>query len=182
MIFPWRPQHGKVARFICDVLKPDGTPFDGDSRYILKRAIARAEEMGYAMDVAVKSEFFLFDLDENGEPTNQTSEKGGYFDVGPADGGENTRRDMVLYLADMGIDVESSYHSDEAGQHVLDLAYGDALTMADGVMTTRLVARTVARRHGVHASFMPKPLADSKGTGEVFLLSEKAVRQSLQHA
>lgn len=171
VIFPWRPQHGKVARFICDVLKPDGTPFDGDSRYILKRAIAQAEEMGYAMDVAVKSEFFLFDLDENGEPTNQTSEKGGYFDVGPADGGENTRRDMVLYLADMGIDVESSYHSDEAGQNVLDLSYGDALTMADGVMTTRLVARTVARRHGVHASFMPKPLADSKGTGAHYTFS-----------
>lgn len=171
VIFPWRPQHGKVARFICDVLKPDGTPFDGDSRYILKRAIAQAREMGYELDVAVKSEFFLFDLDENGEPTNQTSEKGGYFDVGPADEGENTRRDMVLYLADMGIDVETSYHSDEAGQHALDLSYVDALTMADGVMTTRLVARTVARRHGVHATFMPKPLANIKGTGAHYTFS-----------
>ena len=165
VIFPWRPQHGKVARFICDVMKPDGTPFDGDSRYILKRAIAQAREMGYELDVAVKSEFFLFDLDENGEPTNQTSEKGGYFDVGPADGGENTRRDMVLYLADMGIDVETSYHSDEAGQHALDLSYVDALSMADGVMTTRLVARTVARRHGVHATFMPKPKEGVNGSG-----------------
>lgn len=171
VIFPWRPQHGKVARFICDVLKPDGTPFEGDSRYILKRAIAQAREMGYELDVAVKSEFFLFDLDENGEPTNQTSEKGGYFDVGPADEGENARRDMVLYLADMGIDVETSYHSDEAGQHALDLSYVDALAMADGVMTTRLVARTVARRHGVHATFMPKPLANIKGTGAHYTFS-----------
>ena len=130
--------HGKVARFICDVVKPDGTPFEGDSRYILKRAISQAKEMGFELDVAIKSEFFLFDLDENGEPTNHTTEKGGYFDIGPTDGGENTRRDMVLYLADMGIEVESSYHSDEAAQHVLDLSHVDALSMAT-VLTTRRV-------------------------------------------
>ena len=141
VIFPWRPQHGKVARFICDVVKPDGTPFEGDSRYILKRAISQAKEMGFELDVAIKSEFFLFDLDENGEPTNHTTEKGGYFDIGPTDGGENTRRDMVLYLADMGIEVESSYHSDEAAQHVLDLSHVDALSMADDIMTTRLVVQ-----------------------------------------
>lgn len=171
VIFPWRPQNGKVARFICDVVKPDGTPFDGDCRYILKKAIASAKEMGFELEVAVKNEFFLFDLDEEGEPTNQTSEKGGYFDVGPADGGENTRRDMVLYLADMGIEVASSYHSDEAGQHVLDLTHTDALSMADDVMTTRLVVRTVARRHGVHGTFMPKPNAYAKGSGAHYIFS-----------
>lgn len=170
-IFPWRPQNGKVARFICDVVKPDGTPFIGDSRYILKKVIAEAREMGYDLDVGVKHEFFLFDLDENGEPTNHSHERGGYFDVGPADGGENTRRDMVLYLADMGIEVESSYHSDEAAQHVLELAYKDALTMADSVMTTRLVARTVAKRHGVHATFMPKPRKHVKGSGAHYTFS-----------
>lgn len=171
VIFPWRPQNGKVARFICDVVKPDGTPFDGDSRYILKRTMKEAEKMGYMLDAAIKNEFFLFDLDENGEPTNQTSERGGYFDVGPADTGENARRDMVLYLEDMGIEVESSYHSNEAGQHVLDLRHVDALMMADAIMTTRLVVRTVARRHGVHGTFMPKPLAEAKGAGAHYIFS-----------
>ena len=165
VIFPWRPQHGKVARFLCDVVKPDGTPFDGDSRYILKKVISEAKELGYEFRVAIKNEFFLFDLGENGEPTNHSSEQGGYFDVGPADGGENARRDMVLYLADMGISVETSYHSDEAAQHVLDLSYADALDMADNIMTARLVIRTVAKRHGVNATFMPKPKKDTKGSG-----------------
>ena len=165
VIFPWRPQHGKVARFLCDVVKPDGTPFDGDSRYILKKVISEAKELGYEFKVAIKNEFFLFDLGENGEPTNHSSEQGGYFDVGPADGGENARRDMVLYLADMGISVETSYHSDESAQHVLDLSYADALDMADNIMTSRLVIRTVAKRHGVNATFMPKPKKDTKGSG-----------------
>ena len=171
VIFPWRPQHGKVARFICDVVKPDGKPFDGDSRYILKRTIAQAKEMGYDFDVALKNEFFLFDLGENGEPTNHSSEKGGYFDVGPADCGENARRDMVLYLADMGIDIETSYHSDEAAQHVLDMCYKDALSMADDIMTARLVVRTVAKRHGLHATFMPKPRQNVKGSGAHYTFS-----------
>lgn len=171
VIFPWRPQHGKVARFICDIVKPDGTPFDGDSRYILKRIIAEAKNMGYDFDVALKNEFFLFDLGENGEPTQNSSEKGGYFDVGPADCGENARRDMVLYLADMGISTESSYHSDEAAQHVLDMTYTNALTMADNIMTSRLVIRTVAKRHGLHATFMPKPKKDSKGSGAHYTFS-----------
>ena len=171
VIFPWRPQNGKVARFICDVVKPDGTPFDGDSRYILKRAISQAKEMGYQLDVAVKNEFFLFDLGENGEPTNHTSEKGGYFDIGPIDGGENARRDMVLFLADMGIEVESSYHSEGAAQHVLDLKHVNALKMADDIMTTRLVVRTAARRHGVHATFMPKPKENVQGSGAHYTYS-----------
>ncbi len=165
VIFPWRPQHGKVARFICDVVKPDGTPFIGDSRYILKKVVGKAKEMGYNFRVAVKNEFFLFDLDENGKPTNHSSERGGYFDVGPADGGENARRDMVMYLEDMDIATDSSYHADEGAQHVLELSYADALEMADNIMTTRFAVRMVAKRHGVHATFMPKPRASVKGSG-----------------
>jgi len=171
VVFPWRPQNGKVARFICDIVKPDGTPFDGDSRYILRRAVKQAEELGFFPDVAVKNEFFLFDIGENGEPTNHTSEKGGYFDIGPADGGENARRDMVLYLADMGIEVESSYHSYEAAQHVLELKHIEALAMADATMTARLVVRTVARRHGVHGTFMPKPKENVQGSGAHYTFS-----------
>jgi len=173
VIFPWRPQNGKVARFICDVMKPDGTPFVGDCRYILKKVIKEAEDMGYGLDVAIKNEFFLFDLLENGEPASHSNEKGGYFDVGPADCGENTRRDIVLYLSDMDIGVEASYHSDEAAQHVLDLGYDSPLKMADSIMTTRLVVRTVAQRHGLHATFMPKPEADIKGSGAHYIFSLK---------
>lgn len=173
VIFPWRPQNSKVARFICDVAGPDGTPFVGDSRYILKKVLKEAKDMGFSFDVAIKNEFFLFDLGENGEPTNHSGEKGGYFDVGPADCGENSRRDMVLYLSDMGIGVEASYHSDEAAQHVLDLGYADALKMADSIMTTRLVVRTVAKRHGRHATFMPKPKKHVKGSGAHYIFSMK---------
>lgn len=171
VIFPWRPQNGKVARFLCDVVKPDGTPFVGDSRYILKKVVKEAENMGFSLNAAIKNEFFLFDLGENGEPTSHSSEKGGYFDVGPADCGENARRDMVLYLSDMGIDVESSYHSDEGAQHVLDLGYANPLEMADSIMTTRLVVRTVAKRHGLHATFMPKPRKNVKGSGAHYIFS-----------
>lgn len=171
VIFPWRPQNGKVARFLCDVVKPDGSPFQGDSRYILNKTVKQANEMGYTFEVGVKNEFFLFDLGENGEPTNQTSEKGGYFDIGPTDCGENTRRDLVLCLAEMGIGVDSSYHSDEAAQHVLDMSHADAVCMADHVMTTRLVVRTVARRHGRHGTFMPKPVANAKGSGAHYAFS-----------
>lgn len=169
--FPWRPQNGKVARFICDVIKPDGTSFAGDGRYILKKTIKEAEDMGYSFNTAIKNEFFLFDIGENGEPVSYSSEKGGYFDVGPADCGENARRDMVLYLSDMDIGVETSYHSDEAAQHVLDLGYDTPLAMADAIMTTRLVVRTVAKRHGLHATFMPKPRKNIKGSGAHYIFS-----------
>lgn len=170
-IFPWRPQHGKVARFICDVVKPDGNPFEGDSRYILKQAIKEAKEMGYTFDVGQKCEFFLFDTDENGEPTTNSNEKGSFFDIGPVDWGENARRDIVLYLSDMGIEVEASYHANEAAQHALDLKYVDALAAADNLMTCRLVTRTVAKRHGLHATFMPKPKMNSNGSGCHFAFS-----------
>ncbi len=172
-IFPWRPQNGKVARFLCDIVKPDGTPFSGDGRYILKKVVKEAKNRGYEFDVAIKNEFFLFDLGENGEPTNHTSEKGGYFDVGPADCGENARRDMVLYLEQMGIRVDTSYHSNEAAQHVLTLSYADPVKMADNIATARLVVRTVAKRHGLHATFMPKPRKQVKGSGAHYVFSLK---------
>ena len=171
VIFPWRPQNGKVARFICDIVKPDGTPFEGDSRYILKKIVAEAKQKELDFRVAIKNEFFLFDLGENGEPTNHSNEKGGYFDVGPADGGENARRDMVLYLEDMGIGVETSYHSGEEAQHVLELGFSEPLAMADSIMTSRLVIRTVAKRHGLHATFMPKPRKNVKGSGAHYVFS-----------
>ena len=164
-IFPWRPQQGKVARFLCDVYRPDGTPFEGDPRIILKKVINEAEQLGYTFDVGPECEFFLFDLKENGEPTNQTLEQGGYFDVGPLDSGENARREMVLTLEDMGFEIESSHHEIAPAQHEIDFKYDDALKTADNIMTFKLVVRTIAKRHGLHATFMPKPKYGINGSG-----------------
>lgn len=164
-IFPWRPQQGKVARLICDVYRPDRTPFAGDPRYVLKRAIREAEEMGFTFRVGAECEFFLFHLDDNGMPTTLTHEKAGYFDVGPVDFGENARRDMVLTLEDMGFVVEASHHDVAPAQHEISFCYDDALTTADNIMTFKLAVRTIAKRHGLHASFMPKPRYGVNGSG-----------------
>lgn len=164
-IFPWRPQQGKVARLICDVYRPDRTPFAGDPRYVLKRAIREAEEMGLTFRVGAECEFFLFHLDDNGMPTTLTHEKAGYFDVGPVDFGENARRDMVLTLEDMGFVVEASHHDVAPAQHEISFRYDDALTTADNIMTFKLAVRTIAKRHGLHASFMPKPRYGENGSG-----------------
>ena len=164
-IFPWRPQQGKVARLICDVYRPDRTPFAGDPRYVLKRAILEAEEMGLTFRVGAECEFFLFHLDDNGMPTTLTHEKAGYFDVGPVDFGENARRDMVLTLEDMGFVVEASHHDVAPAQHEISFRYDDALTTADNIMTFKLAVRTIAKRHGLHASFMPKPRYGVNGSG-----------------
>lgn len=164
-IFPWRPQQGKVARFICDVKKADGTPFKCDSRYILKKVMKEAEEMGYTFNVGPECEFFLFDMDENGEPTTSTQEKGGYFDVGPLDLGENARREIVLFLEDMGFEIENSFHAGEIAQHEVDFKYDNALCTADNIMTFKMVVRTVAKRHGFHGTFMPKPSVNLHGSG-----------------
>lgn len=164
-IFPWRPQQGKVARFMCDVYYPNRTPFEGDPRYILKQVIKQAEEMGYTFKVGPECEFFLFHLDDNGCPTTITHERGGYFDVGPVDLGENARREMVLTLEDMGFEVEASHHEEAPSQHEIDFKYDDALTTADNIMTFRLVVRTIAKRHGLHATFMPKPKFGLNGSG-----------------
>ncbi len=164
-IFPWRPQQGKVARLICDVYRPNGEPFEGDPRYILKRAVKEAEDMGYKFEVGPECEFFLFHTDENGMPTTLTHEKAGYFDLGPLDLGENARRDMVLTLEDMGFVIEASHHEVAPAQHEIDFKYDEALATADNIMTFKLAVKTIAKRHGLHATFMPKPKYGVNGSG-----------------
>ena len=164
-IFPWRPQQGKVARLICDVYRPNGEPFEGDPRYILKRAIKEAEDLGYTFEVGPECEFFLFDTDENALPTTITHEKAGYFDLGPVDFGENARRDIVLTLEDMGFVIESSHHEMAPAQHEVDFKYDEALSTADNIMTFKLAVKTIAKRHGLHATFMPKPTQGVNGSG-----------------
>ncbi len=164
-ILPWRPQQGKVARLICDIYRPDGRPFEGSPRYILQRVLKRAADMGYQFNVGPECEFFLFHTDENGMPTTLTHEKAGYFDLGPVDLGENARRDMVLTLEDMGFEIEASHHEVAPAQHEIDFKYADALTTADRIMTFKFAVRTIAKRHGLHATFMPKPKIGINGSG-----------------
>lgn len=164
-VFPWRPQQGKVARLICDVHRPGGEPFEGDPRYVLKRAVKEAADLGYTFNVGAECEFFLFHLDDNGMPTTITHEQGGYFDVGPMDFGENARRDMVLTLEDMGFVVEASHHDVAPAQHEINFRYDEALATADNIMTFKLAVKTIARRHGLHATFMPKPKYGVNGSG-----------------
>lgn len=164
-IFPWRPQQGKVARLICDVHNADGTAFEGDPRYILKKALAHAKEMGYVFEVGPECEFFLFHTDENGHPTTITHEKAGYLDISPLDLGENARRDMVLTLEEMGFVIEASHHEQAPAQHEIDFKYDEALNTADNIMTFKMAVKTIAKRHGLHATFMPKPRQDANGSG-----------------
>ncbi len=164
-IFPWRPQHGKVARLICDVYTRERKPYAGDPRYVLKRAMEEAEKMGYSLNVGPECEFFLFQTDENAQPTTIANDQGGYFDLGPVDQGENARRDMVLTLEEMGFDIESSHHEAAPAQHEIDFKYDEALATADNIMTFKLTVKTIARRHGLHATFMPKPKSDTQGSG-----------------
>lgn len=163
--FPWRPQQGKVARLICDVYTAEGKPFEGDPRYILKKVVKEAVEMGYTFDVGPEMEFFLFHMGENDTPTTDTHERAGYFDLGPLDYGENARRDMVLTLEDMGISVEASHHELSPAQHEIDIKYNNVLTTADNIMTFKMVVRTIAKRHGLHCTFMPKPKYGVDGSG-----------------
>ena len=164
-IFPWRPQQGKVARMICDVYRPNGEPFEGDPRYVLKRAIQKAADMGYTFKVGPECEFFLFNTDENTMPTTQTNEQAGFFDIGPLDFGENARRDMVMNLEAMGLVIEASHHEMSPAQHEIDFRYDDVLQTADNIMTFKLAVRTIAKRHGLHATFIPKPKMDVNGSG-----------------
>lgn len=164
-IFPWRPQQGKVARLICDVYTKDGEPFAWDSRNVLKRALSHAKEMGYTFQVGPECEFFLFHADEDGHPTTLTHEQAGYLDISPLDLGENARRDMVLSLEAMGFDIEASHHEQAPAQHEIDFKYDEALKTADNIMTFKMAVKTIARRHGLHATFMPKPKMDVNGSG-----------------
>lgn len=165
VIFPWRPQQGKVARIICDIYTADQKPFEGDPRYVLKKTIAAAAEMGYSFDVGPECEFFLFNQDEDGQPTTISTERAGYFDLGPIDLGENARRDMVLTLEEMGFEIEASHHEVAPAQHEIDFRYDEALKTADNIMTFKLAVKTIAKRHGLFASFMPKPRYGVNGSG-----------------
>ncbi|WP_067616891.1 type I glutamate--ammonia ligase [Alicyclobacillus acidiphilus] len=166
LVFPWDTPQGRVARLICDVHLPDGTPFAGDPRSVLKNVVAKANEMGFsAFNVGPEPEFFLFKLDEKGNPTQDLNDEGGYFDWAPVDLGENCRRDIVVTLENMGFEVEASHHEVAPGQHEIDFRYADAVEAADNITTFRLVVKTVARQHGLHATFMPKPLYGINGSG-----------------
>ncbi|MCP9328356.1 type I glutamate--ammonia ligase [Liquorilactobacillus satsumensis] len=167
MIFPWGSEHGKVARIICEVYNADRTPFIGDPRNNLIRVLKEMKELGFTdFNIGPEPEFFLFKLDpQTGKPTMSLNDKGSYFDLAPVDLGENCRRDIVLELENMGFDVEASHHEVAPGQHEIDFKYADALHACDNIQTFKLVVKTVARKHGLHATFMPKPLDRINGSG-----------------
>lgn len=165
VILPWRPQQGKVGKFICDICYKDGITYDMSPRTILKNVLLKASEEGYSFNVDPECEFFLFHTDDNGCPTTVTHEKAGYLDVGPVDFGENARRDMVLTLEDMGFEIESSHHEKSAAQHEIDFAQDEALATADNLMTFKFAVRSIAKRFGLYATFMPKPKTDVAGSG-----------------
>jgi glutamine synthetase len=166
VIFPWTAEKGKVARLICDIYNPDGTPFDGDPRNNLRRILKEMQDLGFTdFNLGPEPEFFLFKLDQKGEPTLELNDSGGYFDLAPTDLGENCRRDIVLELEEMGFEIEASHHEVAPGQHEIDFKYADALTACDQIQTFKLVVKTIARKHGLHATFMPKPLFGVNGSG-----------------
>ena len=160
-LLPWRPQQRRVARLFCDVVRPSGEPFPSDPRFVLRRNLRRAADLGFTFYVGPELEYFYFQSADSPEPLD----RGGYFDLTPPDEATNLRRDTVLALEEMGIFVEHSHHEGAPSQHEIDLHYTDALTMADNTMTFRLVVKEIALKHGVHATFMPKPLADHNGSG-----------------
>lgn len=164
-IYPWRPHHGKVARLICDIYKANGEPFTGDPRGALENVIQEAKDMGYELYLGPEFEFFLFYTDENGYPTTTTHDEAGYFDLGPIDLGENVRRDMILTLEDMDFEIHASHHEIAPGQHEIDFTSKEALKAADSIMTFKLVVKVIARKHGLHATFMPKPIFGVSGSG-----------------
>ena len=164
-IIPWRPQQGKVARLICDVYLPDGTPFSGDPRYILRKAADKAYKMGYNLYVGPEFEFFLFSLDENGRPDLKNLDRSSYFEVEYVDTAENARRDIILNLEDMGYEIESCHHEISPSQHEIDFKYINAMAAADEIMTFKMAAKAIAKRHGLYATFMPKPIPGENGSG-----------------
>ncbi|MHC1786491.1 MAG: type I glutamate--ammonia ligase [Christensenellales bacterium] len=164
-LLPWRPEHDRVARLICDVYTPNGEPFQGDPRHVLKRALKKAEEMGYTFNVGPECEFFLFQLDEAGKPTTVTGDDADYFDLGPLDHGEGVRREVCMALEEMGFEIEASHHEAAPGQHEIDFKYTDALRTADNIISFKLAVKTLASRSGLHATFMPKPLYGVNGSG-----------------
>lgn len=166
MIFPWSTDRGKIARVICQVYRPNGEPYAADPRNNLIRVLGDMKKAGFtSFNIGPEPEFFLFKMDENGEPTLHLNDKGSYFDMAPMDLGENCRREIVLTLEEMGFDVEAAHHEVAPGQHEIDFKYADALAAADNIQTFKLVVKTVARKYGLYATFMPKPLSGINGSG-----------------
>jgi len=165
VIFPWKQNDCKVARLICDIYTPEGKPFEGCPRNILKRNLKAAADLGYTFNVGPELEFFLFLTDEKGKPTTKTHDDAGYFDLAPIDLGENARRDMCLTLEEMGFEIEAAHHEVARGQHEIDFKYAEALKTADNINTFKLVVKTIAQKHGLHATFMPKPIFGICGSG-----------------
>lgn len=166
LVFPWGAEHGKVARVICSVQTVDGEPFAGDLRNNLKRVLKDMQKMGFKdFNIGPEPEFFLFKTDEQGNPTQTVNDQENYFDMEPADRGEDCRRDIVLALEKMGFDVEAAHHEVAPGQHEVDFKYSDALEAADNIQTFKLIVKTIAKKYGLHATFMPKPLSGINGSG-----------------
>ncbi|MBQ1501134.1 MAG: type I glutamate--ammonia ligase [Firmicutes bacterium] len=164
-VIPWLDNDNATARLICDIYTDSGEPFVGDPRYVLRRAIKAAADMGYTVNMGPEAEFFLFHTDEKGRPTLETNDRAAYFDLAPVDLGEAARREMVLDLESIGFEIEASHHEVAPGQHEIDFKYADALTTADNLQTFKYVVRQVAQRHGLHATFMPKPVFGIAGSG-----------------
>ncbi len=166
VLFPWRSTEGTaVARMICDVYTTEGEPFVGCPRCNLQKVIGEAKEMGYEMNMGPEAEFFLFNTTSDGAATLDTHDQAGYFDLAPVDHGEDARRDMIITLQNLGFEIEASHHEVAPGQHEIDFKYDDALSTADNIMTFKYVVRALAKRHGLHASFMPKPIFGINGSG-----------------
>ncbi len=166
VILPWLAGDHRVGRLICDVYRPDGTPFEGDPRHVLKKVLAQAQEMGFdSFHVGPEAEFFLFKTDAHGKPTTMIHDEAGYFDLGPIDLGETVRRDMCLALEKMGFEIEASHHEVADSQHEIDFKYGEALSIADDIMTFKLAVKSIAQKNNLHATFMPKPIFGIAGSG-----------------
>lgn len=174
MPLPWRPEHGRVVRMFCNITYPDGNIFECDTRSILKKAVQDAKDAGYQFFFGAEQEFYLFNLDDNGESTKIPYDNAGYMDIAPEDRGENIRREVCLTLEQMGIHPESSHHEDGPGQNEIDFRYSDPLTAADNAMTFQTVVKTIARRNGLFADFSPKPLEDKPGNGFHINMSVKS--------
>ncbi len=164
-VLPWRPQNGRVIRFFCNVRYVDGSPFEGDPRYLLKKVVQKAADKGYTFNIGTECEFYLFKNDENGQPTKIPQDQAGYCDLAPRDRGENVRREICLTLEQMGLHPEASHHESGPGQNEVDFRFDSPLQAADNLATFKIVVKTIADRNGLFASFMPKPLADSAGNG-----------------
>lgn len=164
-VLSWYEQQGKVARLICDVYNPDGTPFIGDPRGVLKRVLTRAAENGYTFNVGPECEFFLFELDQDGKPTTKTGDEAGYFDLGPIDHGDYIRREVCLALEHLDFEIEASHHECAAGQHEIGFKYAEALNAADNIITFKQTVKKIAYANDMHATFMPKPIYGTPGSG-----------------